>query len=172
MSTPNFEYLDIPAGRFALADMRSRLGARIIDTVIIGIPIGIVDAVIYRASVPYDDSAEVGSGFGIDELLLAIVLGLAFSFAYEVGLTATQGATFGKKALGIRVASADTAGAPGEGIGIGPACARWATLMLPSALCGLWGLLCSASPLRDGAARQGWHDRASKTYVLAMIAEP
>ncbi|MFD0361461.1 RDD family protein [Nocardia sp. GCM10030253] len=167
MSTPNSAYLDIPAGRFQLAGMWSRLGARIIDTIIIGIPIGIVDAVIYRASVPYDGMGDDSSGFGIAELVLAVLLGLAFSFAYEVGLTATQGATFGKKALGIRVARADTAGAPGEGVGAGPAFTRWATLVLPSALCGLWGLLCAASPLLDDLAGQGWHDKAAETYVLS-----
>ncbi|MFX0577729.1 RDD family protein [Nocardia nepalensis] len=167
MSTPGTVYLTIPSGRYRLAGMGTRLGARLIDTVIVGIPIGIVAAVVVSADSSSEYAAETDPGFGIGTALLVVLLGLLASIAYEVGLTATQGATFGKKALGIRVVRTDTAAAPGEGIGSVAALIRWATLVLPSLVCGVWGVLCALSPYCDKAARQGWHDKAAKTFVLA-----
>lgn len=167
LSTPGTAYLIIPSGRYRLAGMGSRLGARLIDTVIVGIPIGIVAAVvIVSADSSREFATETEAGIGVGTALLVVLLGLVASVAYEVGLTATQGATFGKKVLGIRVVRADTAAAPGEGIGAVAACTRWAALVLPSVVCGVWGVLCALSPYFDKLARQGWHDRAAKTFVL------
>ncbi|WP_169811290.1 RDD family protein [Nocardia anaemiae] len=168
MSTSS-TYLTIASGRYRLASMRTRLCARLIDTVIIGIPIGIVAAVVITST---DSSrefpADTDSEFGMGAALLVVALGLLACIAYEVGLTATQGATFGKKALGIRVARIDTADAPGEGIGGAAALIRWATLVVPSLLCGIWGVVCAVSPYFDHVARQGWHDKVAKTFVLAV----
>ncbi|MEV4235807.1 RDD family protein [Nocardia sp. NPDC050408] len=168
MSTPSTDYLTIPSGRYRLAGMRTRLCARLIDTVIVGIPIGIVAAVVVVST---DSSSEfpvdTDPGFGGGTTLLVVVLGLLACIAYEVGLTATQGATFGKKALGIRVVRIETADAPGEGIGAAAALMRWATLVLPSVLCGIWGVVCAVSPYFDHVARQGWHDKVAETFVLA-----
>ncbi|MFI7667328.1 RDD family protein [Nocardia sp. NPDC049526] len=148
--------------------MGTRLGARLIDTVIVGIPIGIVAAVaVASADSSNEFPAETDSGFGVGTALLVVGLGLLACIAYEVGLTATQGATFGKKALGIRVARIDTADAPGEGIGFAAALIRWATLVLPSVVCVIWGVLCAVSPYFDHVARRGWHDMVAKTFVLA-----
>ncbi|MEU0504459.1 RDD family protein [Nocardia sp. NPDC005998] len=169
MSTPGTAYLTIPSGRYRLAGMGSRLGARFIDTVIVGIPIGIVAAVVIvsaDSSREFATETETEAGIGVGTALLVVLLGLVASIAYEVGLTATQGATFGKKVLGIRVVRADTAAAPGEGIGAVAACTRWAALVLPSVVCGVWGVLCVLSPYFDKLARQGWHDKAAKTFVL------
>ncbi|WP_433204480.1 RDD family protein [Nocardia sp. CA-107356] len=168
MSTPSTVYLTIPSGRYRLAGMGTRLGARLIDTVIVGIPIGIVAAVVVvNADSSSEFATEAESGLGVGTALSVVLLGLVASIAYEVGLTATQGATFGKKALGIRIVRTDTAAAPGEGIGGAAACTRWATLVLPSVVCGIWGVLCVLSPYFDTVARQGWHDKAAKTFVLA-----
>ncbi|WP_327098008.1 RDD family protein [Nocardia vinacea] len=172
MSTSSTAYLTIPSGRYRLAGMGTRLGARLIDTVIVGIPIGIVAAVVLAntdSSHEFPADSDTDSGFGLATALLVVALGLLACIAYEVGLTATQGATFGKKALGIRVVRIDTADAPGEGIGGAAALIRWATLMLPSVLCGVWGVVCAASPYFDHLARQGWHDKVAKTFVLAAL---
>lgn len=168
MSTSGTAYVTIPSGRYRLAGMGTRLGARLIDTVIVGIPIGIVAAVVVASTdSPSEFRAETDSGFRMGTALLVVALGLLACIAYEVGLTATQGATFGKKALGIRVARIDTADAPGEGIGCAAALLRWATLVLPSVLCVGWGVLCAVSPYFDQVARQGWHDKVAETFVIA-----
>ncbi|MEV6333752.1 RDD family protein [Nocardia vinacea] len=170
MSTSSTAYLTIPSGRYRLAGMGTRLGARLIDTVIVGVPIGIVAAVVLaNTDSSREFPADTDSGFGLGTVLLVVVLGLLACITYEVGLTATQGATFGKKALGIRVVRIDTADAPGEGIGGAAALIRWATLMLPSVLCGVWGVVCAVSPYFDHLARQGWHDKVAKTFVLAAL---
>ncbi|WP_433715319.1 RDD family protein [Nocardia sp. CA-084685] len=161
-------YLTIPSGRYRLAGMRTRLCARLIDTVVVGIPIGIVAAVVTASTDSSSEfPADTDSGFGAGTVLLVVALGLLAGLAYEVGLTATQGATFGKKALGIRVVRIDTAAAPGEGIGAAAALIRWVTLVLPSVLCGVWGVVCAVSPYFDHVARQGWHDKVAETFVLA-----
>ncbi|OKK19706.1 hypothetical protein AMK16_16745 [Streptomyces sp. CB00455] len=85
-----------------------------------------------------------------------LVLGavLLFGVFYEALPTARWGRTPGKKLLGVRVLSTATLRPPA----FGAALCRWlvfAFLWLPGSL---WCLV-------DRPRRQGWHDKAAKTYV-------
>lgn len=167
MSSPASGHVDLAAGRYRLASMRSRLGARIVDAVIVGTPLVIVDAMLLAASLDdgmYGDRTDPGIG----TWALVIGLGVVACAAYEAGLTAAQGATIGKRVVGIRVARADRPGEPDDGVGVATALTRCATLVVPGLVCAPWGVLCSASPYLDSAGRRGWHDRAAKTYVLTV----
>lgn len=68
-----------------------RFGARILDGLIIGIPVAIVFAVL---------------GFDTGTFLYGVVSSLLY-FGYFVFLETTRGATFGKAVLGMRVAGED-----------------------------------------------------------------
>ncbi|MEV6772209.1 RDD family protein [Nocardia sp. NPDC051030] len=164
MRPPHRHTVVLPSGRFEAASPRARLGARLLDTLIVGTPVGIAAAFILTDAAR--EPGRTASDRGAEALVLIALLAFAVSAAYEIGLTATQGATFGKRVVGIHVVDADTAAAPGSGIGYGAAWTRWAVLFLPTLVCELWTPLCALSVYLGGPARQGWHDRAAKTYVI------
>jgi uncharacterized RDD family membrane protein YckC len=121
--------------------MGYRLLARIIDALILGVPLGIIGAVIGRPPI---------------WTLVEILVGLAY-----VGyLNGTRQQTIGKKVVGIKVVDEATGGP----IGVGRAVLRDVVL-------GLTGLLCLVgyfSPFFDRTKRyQGWHDKAAKDFVVS-----
>ena len=77
---------------------------------------------------------------------------------YEIGLTAYNGQTLGKRVAGIRVMSAE-----GEAIGFGPALLRHVGSFVSSLPCGL-GYLWVAIDLR----KQGFHDKIAGTIVVPV----
>ena len=153
-----------------LATPGGRLGARIIDTLIMGAVVlilfiaGIASAIGLTAedsTVTDEESAAVTGAF-IAFALLAVVIGVL----YEVTMIATKGQTLGKMATRIKVVRADNGLVPGWGKAIG----RW---IIPAALGFIplvgWilSLLVYLSLLWD-KARQGWHDKAAKTFVVKV----
>jgi uncharacterized RDD family membrane protein YckC len=167
------DYVNIPgAGAFKLAGMGQRFLARLIDGLIVGIPVVIIAIIIVAAIAPSADEIARGKSSTSVIVVLLVYVGalLLLSVAYEVGMIAARGATVGKSAMGIRVVTAATAAQRGAGIGGGPAFARWGTMFLPTIipyLGNLWLLICYLSPLFDSTARQGFHDKAAKTWVLS-----
>ncbi|WP_308197020.1 RDD family protein [Rhodococcus sp. CH91] len=85
-------------GGGAPGELLPRLGARIIDTLIVGIPMVILTFVMLLAS----------GGSGFVSFFMTVVTGVV-AFGYWTYLESTQGATFGKKLLGLSVV------APGGG---------------------------------------------------------
>lgn len=157
--------------RVELAGAGSRLGARIIDWIILLIVsiILIVAGVLALVGLDFEDTdeteAEIEGGLGV---FVGIVLALfAIGLLYEVALIATRGQTLGKMATKIRVVRADNGFVPGWGKSLG----RW---LVPAAFgilgsfipfVGLVALLVYASILW-GRNRQGWHDKAAGTLVI------
>ena len=140
-----------------LASAGSRLGARLIDTVLMTVAALALLALGLFGTV-------LGDAVAIWSLLtamlgIAVVVGL-----YEIALTAIWGQTLGKRIVGIRVANADHGWHPGWAKSLG----RWA---VPTALNfipfigWLLSLVCYIS-LLWGPDRQGWHDRVSGTLVI------
>ena len=153
-----------------LAGPGGRLGARIIDTVIMGVVVivlliaGIASAIGLTAgdsAVGEEESAAVAGAF-IAFALVAVVIGVL----YEVTMIATRGQTLGKMATRIKVVRADNGLEPGWGKAIG----RW---IIPAALGFIpfvgWilSLLVYLSLLWD-KVRQGWHDKAAGTLVVKV----
>lgn len=167
------DFVTIPgAGNFKLADMGQRFLARLIDALIAIVPAVIIGVVIVGIISPSADEilrGQAGPGF----FLTAFIYGLcmtALTAAYEVGMLASRGATLGKTAMGLRVVTAETAARPGQGLGGGPAFTRWGVLFAPGLIPtvgSLWVLICILSPFFDSVARQGFHDKVAKTYVLS-----
>lgn len=166
------DYVNIPgAGAFKLASMGQRFGARLIDALIVFVPAIILGVIVVAALAPSAEQIARGESSTSAIVILLVYAGaiILIGVAYEVGLLAARGATVGKSALGLRVVTAATAAQRGAGLGAGPAFARWATVNVPALIPyvgGLWSLICYLSPFFDSENRQGFHDKAAKTYVL------
>ncbi len=120
---------------------RASFGKRFLAVVVDGIIVGVVTGIVLKIG-----GANLGQ-----------VLGGAIGLAYYVYFEGGQGATLGKKVLGLRVIS--TAGA--SPIGYGSAAVRYV------------GRIVSAIPLFLGFLwmlwdkdKQTWHDKIASTYVV------
>jgi len=120
------------------ANFGQRLAAYLIDIVLLYVVIGIIWAL---------TDQNVAN-------IVGLVLGLAYFSYFEGGET---GQTLGKRALGIRVSDARSAGP----IGFGRALIRYVARIISSIPC-LLGYLWM---LWDGE-KQTWHDKLSSTYVV------
>ncbi len=152
-----------------LAGPGRRLGARLIDAVIVGVGVFILLAIGVMAALGLaeDDTAtdeeaaaEVAALFGT--AIAAAVIGIL----YEVTMIALKGQTLGKMATGVKVVRSDNGLVPGWGKSVG----RW---IIPTVLAfipfvgWLLSLLVYLSLLWDNA-RQGWHDKAAGTLVIKV----
>lgn len=156
-----------------LAGPGSRLGARIIDWIILSVIalILLVAGLLALVGVDFEDTESVEEG--VEEgaavfagmVLAAAVIGLL----YEVVLIATRGQTLGKMATRIRVVRADNGLVPGWGKSF----SRWLVPAVFGILgsfipfVGLIALLVYTSILW-GRNRQGWHDKAGGTLVVKV----
>ena len=155
-----------------LAGAGSRLGARIIDSIILTIVSFILVAAGVLALVGLDiedadteDELAEGSGVFLGIVLAVFAIGLL----YEVALIATRGQTLGKMATRIRVVRADNGLVPGWGKSFGrwlvPAVFGIAGIYIP--FVGLIALLVYLWILWD-RVRQGLHDKAAGTLVVKV----
>lgn len=159
-----------------VASMGRRLGARLIDGVVIFVVYlafliaGIAGSIssvnkcdanassaVYEACVN-DAASDLGGKVTAIVLLLTVV-----SFVYEWLMVGLMGATLGKLAVGLRVVNVET----GQKPGMGSSFIRWVIPLVGSFACGIGQLLVYLSPFWDKSGRQqGWHDKASKTMVI------
>jgi uncharacterized RDD family membrane protein YckC len=151
-------------GGYAYASMGKRLGARLLDGLIVGIPLSILYLVLVLpaiTSAANGDSAAAGSvGGGVIFFYLITFL---LSIGYEVGMIGARGATLGKQILGIKVVRE----ADGQIPGYGPAALRWVIPFVAGFACGIGQLVVYLSPFWDNTRRnQGWHDKVAKTLVV------
>ncbi|MES9537182.1 MULTISPECIES: RDD family protein [unclassified Actinomadura] len=166
----------------AVAGRAARLGAGIIDSVVLSI--GTVPAVLF--SIRWDrmrDSIESGEPvtnpldlYNIPRLLVGYGIVVLLGFVYFTVLHARWGQTLGKKAFGIRLVRADDRSAVSWGqalgrqaivYGIGVATGALNLLLAGGAILGLLGLLDNAWILWDDR-RQALHDKAVKTIVVKV----
>jgi uncharacterized RDD family membrane protein YckC len=175
------DYIQLPnLGAVRLASMGQRFLARLIDSIIVGIPFGIIYFIISAALVssaassiqvdPETGQVVGGGGFFAGSFGLLLLTPLVFvilQILYEVSMIATRGATLGKQIAGVKVIRELDGQVPGWG----GAFTRWGVMIAPAivpCLGYLWVLLCELSPFFDSQGRrQGWHDKAAKTIVIA-----
>ena len=129
-----------------------RLGARILDTIVIVV----VGLVLFIVSGGVDDSGM--------STVASVLLGLVIGIGYEVFQVAVWGQTIGKRMTGIKVINAAHGGVPGWGKATG----RWAIpglVALIPIVGPLLSLLCYVSLTWD-RVYQGWHDKVAGTLVI------
>ncbi len=177
------EQVQIPGvGLFAKASVGNRFLARLIDGLIVGVPLAIINFIISNAMAPSAEeiTASIESGdfsalsAGPNLFLTAFITGAlmaVLSGAYEVVMLSMKGATVGKLAMGLRVVTAQSAHNPAGALGGGPAAIRWAVLYagaIVPIVGPIWVLVCVLSPLFDSQSGQGFHDKAAKTWVISV----
>ncbi|MFH8669146.1 MULTISPECIES: RDD family protein [Streptomyces] len=157
------------AGMPPLAEPGKRILARLIDFLIISIPL-------YLISLPWGGAVDVNgdgddgfgdavaSGYSGHQLLWSII-GLVVYVAYDTYFTHKDGRTLGKRLLKLRVAMLNDGRVPD----IGAALMRAVVLWAPALLCCpcLWWLINIVLMFTDKPYRQGLQDKAAKTVVVA-----
>ncbi|HET6856855.1 MAG TPA: RDD family protein [Streptomyces sp.] len=175
----NSGYINVPVlGTVQVPTMGRRLGARVLDSVVILVVYFIFSAIgLAGAAGAADDIEACGTAGspGYDQCVtdasagvFATILGMFLIFGlitllYEWLMISFVGATFGKMILGLKVIKENTGQVPGLGGGF----IRWILPMVGSLFCGLGTLLVYLSPFFDNSGKlQGWHDRAAGTLVI------
>jgi uncharacterized RDD family membrane protein YckC len=142
-----------------------RVVARLLDGLIVGLPLAVVFGVLALAAGglaagtsnsdqnTQNATAAVFSGIFIVFYLIAI----AVSIGYWVYFWGTTGSTFGMRVLHLRVVDATTGGP----IGIPRALVRWLMTIVNSWACYIGWIWVAFDP-----RKQGWHDKVANSVVL------
>lgn len=157
------------AGMPPLADFGKRLAARIIDVIIVAVPLFLIQLAFgtKRYVVETNEGEDISevitrsySGSGLIMTLISIVAYLG----YDWWFTKKNGQTVGKRAMGLRVAMLNDGSVPQSN----PALARAAVLWLPTLICCfcLWPIALVVSILVDKPYKQGLHDKVARTVVV------
>lgn len=157
------------AGMPPLADFGKRLAARIIDVVIVAVPLFLIQLAFgtNRYTVDTNNGEDVSevitksySGSGLVMTLISI----AAYVGYDWWFTKKNGQTFGKKWMGLRVAMLNDGSVPQSNAAL----SRAAVLWLPTLICCfcLWPIALAISMLVDKPYKQGLHDKVGKTVVV------
>ncbi|MFJ8753350.1 RDD family protein [Streptomyces sp. NPDC102441] len=158
------------AGMPPLAEPGKRILARLIDFLIISIPL-------YLISLPFGGAVDVSSDDGNDDFGNAIgntysghqlvwsLIGLVVYVAYDTYFTHKDGRTPGKRLLKMRVAMLNDGSVPDTSSSLMRAVVLW----LPALLCCpcLWWLINIVLMFTDKPYRQGLQDKAGKTVVVS-----
>ncbi|WMX46812.1 RDD family protein [Streptomyces roseicoloratus] len=156
------------AGMPPLADSGRRIAARVIDWLIVAVPlaiIGIPFKVYDRATDGSDWDDTVNSLNGGGQLVFQLITIVAY-VAYDTVMTANKGQTLGKKWMKLRVAMLNDGSTPPMNASLIRAVVLW----LPALICCacLWPLLLLILILVDKPYKQGLHDKAAKTVVVSV----
>jgi uncharacterized RDD family membrane protein YckC len=146
-----------------LATLTQRFLARLIDTAVMVVVVGLVSWAALGSSIT--DGADQALG----KRALVAVFGYLLYFAIEGTMTAGRGQTLGKMALKIRAARLLDGAVPGSA-----GWTRAAVYVLPAVLSAvligpLFWLLNSLWCTWDKPYRQCLHDKAAKTVVVAAV---
>ncbi|MEV0489646.1 RDD family protein [Streptomyces atratus] len=161
------------AGMPPLGEPGKRILARLIDFLIISIPL-------YLISLPFGGAVEVSSNnnngnndnfsnvfnqtYSGHQLLWSLI-GLVAYVAYDTYFTHKDGRTIGKRLLKLRVAMLNDGRVPDTSASFLRAVVLW----LPALLCCpcLWWLINIVLMFTDKPYRQGLQDKAAKTVVVS-----
>ncbi|MFI2734550.1 RDD family protein [Streptomyces sp. NPDC018711] len=157
------------SGMPPLAETGRRVLARLIDWVIIAVPLAII-------GIPFDiyqRATRDGNGFddtvnslnGGSQLVFQLITIVAY-VAYDTVLTAKDGRTLGKRMMKLRVAMLNDGSTPP----MSQSLLRAVVLWLPALICCacLWPLLILVLIVLDKPYKQGLHDKAAKTVVVTV----
>ncbi|MFF5705424.1 RDD family protein [Streptomyces sp. NPDC012794] len=158
------------AGMPPLADFGKRLVARVLDALIIAVPLFLIQLpfgnrrYVVDTEEGEDVTAVISKSYGGTGLVWTLIAIVAY-IGYDWWFTRKNGRTLGKRVLGLRVAMLNDGSVPPSG----PALGRAVVLWLPTLVCCfcLWPLALIVSMLVDKPYRQGLHDKVAKTVVVS-----
>ncbi|MEV7414272.1 RDD family protein [Streptomyces sp. NPDC089919] len=158
------------AGMPPLADFGRRLLARIMDFLLIAIPLALIqwpfssDRWVVKTD-KGEDATEIitksykGSG------LLWLLIEIAAYLVYDWYMTKKNGQTVGKRVMSLRVAMLNDGSVPDSNAAL----SRAAVLWIPTLVCCfcIWPLVLIVTMLTDKPYRQALHDKVAKTVVVS-----
>ncbi|AXE78161.1 RDD family protein [Streptomyces atratus] len=162
--------VDPLAGMPPLGEPGKRILARLIDFLIISIPLYLI-SLPWGGAVEMRDNNSENSNFSdvfsqtySGHQLLWSLIGLVVYVGYDTYFTHKDGRTIGKRLLKLRVAMLNDGRVPDSGASFLRAVVLW----LPALLCCpcLWWLINIVLMFTDKPYRQGLHDKAAKTVVV------
>jgi uncharacterized RDD family membrane protein YckC len=149
------------AGYGELAGRWARLGASLLDGLLVGVVTVVLSLPFVDWGEQFDASANSGPLYAGD--LTINLISFTVGFLYYWLMHARDGQTLGKKALGIRVVREQDGGA----IGSGTAAWRYGVQILLALPCGLGSLLDALWIFFD-QRKQTLHDKAAHTLVVKV----
>ncbi|MFI6286605.1 RDD family protein [Streptomyces sp. NPDC051018] len=161
------------AGMPPLADFGKRFTARVIDALIIFVPLFVISLIAggwnsgANSGDEWNDFADqVNSG---RQWLWSLIALVAY-VGYDTLMVKRNGQTVGKRLLRIRVAMLNDGSTPDTGASL----VRAAVLWVPALVCCfcLWWIVLIITILTDKPYKQGLHDKAAKTVVVTVPGEP
>jgi uncharacterized RDD family membrane protein YckC len=138
---------------FTYSGFWRRVGAALIDGLLLSVPTGIIGAI--AGAGQFNAGVSYGYAPGVSALLN--LLNTVIGVAYYAILEGTRGQTVGKMAVGIKVVDADTGGFIGIPRGIG----RYFARILSAIVLGLGYLW-----MLWDARKQCWHDKLVRSVVV------
>ncbi|MFI8101812.1 RDD family protein [Streptomyces sp. NPDC086023] len=157
------------AGMPPLADFGRRLAARVIDLLLIAIPLALLqipfntDRWVVKTD-EGEDATEIITKAYRGTGLVWLIIEIAAYVLYDWYMTKKNGQTLGKRLLNLRVAMLNDGSVPGSNAAL----SRAAVLWIPTLLCCacLWPLVLIITMLTDKPYRQALHDKVAKTVVV------
>jgi uncharacterized RDD family membrane protein YckC len=162
--------VEVQQPRIAYGGVLIRLVAYLIDSLIIGIPLGILFGILASAGFlgspvgpsdlppPPPGGTAMGAFTVNPSAIFSLWLfALVFEACYYASFWGITGSTPGMRLFNLHVADADT----GHPIGVGRAVLRYVGLLVAALPCWIgliWALF--------DARKQGWHDKIASTVVL------
>ncbi|MFI0983553.1 RDD family protein [Streptomyces sp. NPDC021093] len=155
------------AGMPPLAPLGKRFLARLVDLLIVAIPlaiIGIPFGTYERITKTTDDFGDTITEVSSGKSLVFQLISIAVYLAYDTYMTKKNGATVGKRLLGLRVGMLNDGSVPQTNAAL----TRAAVLLLPALICCpcLWWIIILVMIAVDKPYKQGLHDKAAKTVVV------
>ncbi|MBT2395587.1 RDD family protein [Streptomyces sp. ISL-100] len=153
------------AGMPPLAPTGKRVAARIIDALIVGIPLGLIGWLIGMFDSYNSDDWDEVSTMSDGKSLIWQLVSMVVYIGYDTYLTAKDGQTVGKRLMNLRVAMLNNGMVPEMNASLLRAVILW----VPALICCfcLWWLINLVMILVDKPYKQGLHDKAAKTVVVS-----
>jgi uncharacterized RDD family membrane protein YckC len=153
------------AGQKSYAGFWIRLAARLVDGLIVGIPLSVIFFILLAlagglASSTSNSSQNTQSATGVvlsGVFILFYLLVLVATIGYQVYFWGTSGSTLGMRLFKLQVVDAITGGP----IGIPRAVVRWLMTIVNSWACYIGWIWVAFDP-----RKQGWHDKVANSVVL------
>ncbi|KIF74628.1 RDD domain-containing membrane protein [Streptomyces sp. 150FB] len=154
------------AGMPPLPTFARRLLARVIDAVVVFIPLVIISLIFggFRMSDSNDEwngfPDQVNTGWQWGWTLISLVAYVG----YDTVMISKNGQTLGKRWLGLRVGMLNNGAVPPTNASLVRAAVLWVPALLVC-YC-VWWLVIAVTILVSRPYKQGWHDKAARTVVV------